>query len=209
MYTRPRARGRKQAGLANPGGKRWLRAAIGLLSRVPWPWRYYGRLRRFFSEVSNFEGSRPKKKKKKGSILERINFGSYEDNGLEHRKRLSKFWIMDWSRLLQTPNLDKRLDNQLWIITAYPIAYPIAYPTTSKLQTPNSKLQTPNSKLQTLIQSLIQLQHPNSKLQTPNSKLQLFNFFLFPWGDGASRRTAGAGAERMIRTCGRQADAAG
>jgi hypothetical protein len=39
---------------------------------------YYGQLRSFFSEVSNFEGSRSKKKKKKGPILERTYFGSYE-----------------------------------------------------------------------------------------------------------------------------------
>ena len=39
---------------------------------------YYGQLRSFFSEVSNYEGSRSKKKKKKGPILERTYFGSYE-----------------------------------------------------------------------------------------------------------------------------------
>jgi hypothetical protein len=38
---------------------------------------YYGQLRSFFSEVSNYEGSRSKKKKKKGPG-ERTYFGSYE-----------------------------------------------------------------------------------------------------------------------------------
>jgi hypothetical protein len=37
---------------------------------------YYGQLRSFFSEVSNFEGSRSKKKKKNGPILERTYFGA-------------------------------------------------------------------------------------------------------------------------------------
>jgi hypothetical protein len=100
------------------------------------------------------------------------------DNGLEHRKRLSKFWIMDWSRLLQTPNLrlDNHLSNRLSNNIQTLIQSLIQHQhQTSNIQTPNACLSTkygiqqhPNSKLQTLHQQLLRLRPSSHQLREKN-----------------------------------------